>query len=197
MNTTIPGNRAVEAGPADQSGFTLIEVLVACAIFITGITALASLFVLSIDANRLARETTFSMVLAQQKMEQLRGLQWGFDVLGVPLSDTTADTSVVPFTNAGTGLSPSPAGSLQQNITGCVDYLDGRGAWIGSGAAVPRGAAYLRRWSIEPLPSDPQNTVILHVLVRPVRLSGLPPGGSAVRLPGEARLLGLKTRKAP
>jgi hypothetical protein len=196
MNRSIPVSRLGRAGRCDESGSTLLEVLVASAIFITGITALASLFVLSIQANRLARETTFTMVLAQQKMEQLRGLQWGFDVLDLPLSDTTTDVSVVPFTNGGAGLSPSPAGSLQQNIAGCVDYLDGYGDWVGSGATVPKGTVYVRRWSIEPLPTDPHNTLILQVLVTPLRSHGMAGHRPAARLPAEARLLSVKTRKS-
>ena len=34
-------------------------------------------------------------MLAQQKMEQLRGLTWGFDTVGLPVSDYSTDTTAV------------------------------------------------------------------------------------------------------
>ncbi len=180
---------------SDASGFTLIEVLVSSAVFITGVVALAQLFLISTMANRAARSTTSTMVMAQQKMEQLRGLAWGFDVLGLPLSDTTTDISVVPSGNGGSGLSPSPAGSLTDNNVGFVDYLDEYGNWIGNGAAPPPGTIFIRRWSIEPLPTNPNNTLILQVLVTRFRERGTANADNVKRLPEEARLVSVKTRK--
>src|SRR5512146_915462 len=118
---------------SDESGFSLIETLVASLILVTGVVSLAGLFTISTTANRTARGTTFAMVLAQQKMEQLRGLTWGFDVLGLPLSDTTTNVANMPFTSDGSGLAPSPSGTLKADTTGYVDYLDQYGNWIGSG----------------------------------------------------------------
>ncbi len=180
---------------SDQSGFSLVETLVACLILITGVVSLAGLFTISTTANRTARATTFAMVLAQQKMEQLRGMAWGFDVLGLPLSDMTTDISSVPFTSAGTGLSPSPAGTLTQNTAGFVDYLDQYGNWVGSGGSAPQGTVYIRRWSIEPLPTNPNNTLILQVLVTRRTDRGTANQGNVARLPEEARLVSVKTRK--
>jgi hypothetical protein len=170
--------------------------MVATMILAVGIIALAQLFVISTTANTSSRGVTYTMVLAEQKMEQLRGLTWGFDVLGLPLSDTTTDISVVPFTSGGTGLSPSPAGSLQQNVTGFVDYLDQNGHWVGTGPTPAPGTVYIRRWSIEPLPTNPNNTLVLQVLVTRLRDRGRADQGSVARLPGEARLITVKTRKA-
>jgi hypothetical protein len=129
-------------------------------------------------------------------MEQLRGLEWGFDILGLPLSDTMTDTSVIPFTNAGSGMSPSPAGALTRNTVGYVDYLDAYGNWIGSGASPPRGTVYIRRWSIEPLPTNPNNTLILQILVTRLVDRGNADQGSVARFPADARLVSVKTRKA-
>ncbi len=185
----------------EESGFTLTEVLVACVILTTGVVALAQLFVVSTAANRAARSTTSTMVLAQQKMEQLRSMTWGFDVLGLPLSDTTTDISVNPPTNGGSGL--APGGTLTQNTAGFVDYLDQYGNWIGTGGSPVVGTVYIRRWSIEPLPTNPNNTLILQVLVtryrdRAAAGAGGPTGGeqaNVARLPEEARLVSVKTRK--
>src|ERR1043166_4220241 len=94
---------------ASEGGFSLLEVLVATTMMAVGLTALAQLFALSTRTNHSARTTTYAAVLAQQKMEQLRGLTWGFDNLGLPITDTTTNISVVPeVANGGTGLSPSP-----------------------------------------------------------------------------------------
>jgi len=180
---------------SDQSGFSLAEVLVAIFILVTGVVALAQLFIISMSANKTARATTVTMIMAQQKMEQLRGMTWGFDILGLPLSDTTTDTSVIPFSAGGAGLSPSPPGSLTQNMTGYVDYLDQYGNWVGTGSNIPQGTVYIRRWSIEPLPANPNNTVILQVLVTRMRDRGAANQGSVARLPEEARLVSVKTRK--
>ncbi len=184
---------------SDTSGFTLTEVLVACVILTTGIVALAQLFVVSTTSNRVARNQASTMVMAQQKMEQLRGLMWGFDALGLPLSDMTTDISAVPFTNAGTGLSPSPGGTLTTNTTGFVDYLDQYGNWVGNGSSPPTGTVFIRRWSIEPLPTNPNNTLILQVLVTRYRdraAAGAAGEGTELRrLPEEARLVAVKTRK--
>ncbi len=167
------------------------------AVFICGVVALAQLFVLSTQANRGARTATSAAVLAQQKMEQMRSLSWGFDILGLPLTDTTSDISKVPTGNGGNGLSPSPAGTLQQNITGYVDYLDQFGNWVGNaGGSPPPGAVFIRRWSVEPLPTNPNNTLILQVLVTRVRNRGIANNATdAGRLPDEARLVSVKTRK--
>ena len=58
--------------------------------------------------------------MAEQKMEQIRSLTWGFDTAGqgLPVSDTTTNLAVYPFTSSGTGLNPSPANSLEENVTG-------------------------------------------------------------------------------
>jgi len=180
---------------SDQSGFSLAEVLVASVILMTGVIALAQLFIMSTTANRVARGTTTTMVLAEQKMEQLRGLAWGFDLIGLPLSDTTTDISKVPADASGSGLSPSPPNSLTQNSAGYVDYLDVNGRWVGSGANPPVGTVFIRRWSIEPLPTNPNNTLILQVLVTRRTDRGAADQGNVARLPEEARLVSVKTRK--
>src|SRR5262245_63191796 len=124
-----------------------------------GLASLAQLFLISTKSNQSARLTTTASVLAQQKMEQLRGLTWGFDMIGLPLSDTTSDLTVVPEQpQGGPGLTPSPDGALRNNFDGYCDFLDGSGQSLGGGTAVPPNTVYVRRWSIEPLPTNPNNT---------------------------------------
>jgi len=129
-------------------------------------------------------------------MEQLRGLTWGFDVSGFPIGDTATDTAASVETPAGgTGLMPSPPDTLMSNTSGWVDYVDQFGAALGGGTEVPAGAVYLRRWAIEPLPSNPSDTIVIRVFVRPAgRLEVVP---SRAHQPDEAGLIGIRTRKAP
>jgi prepilin-type N-terminal cleavage/methylation domain-containing protein len=196
--TTVNGLAACTS--TSQSGFSLLEVIVATSLLTVAAASLAQLFVISVRANASARATTYASVLAQQKMEQLRGLTWGFDSLGLPLTDTTTDVSVTPErAAAGRGLSPSPggAGTLGVNSDGYCDFLDGSGRWLAGGATAPSGTIFVRRWSVEPLPTNPNNTIVLQVLVMPNRA---PVAADAVtgkaRTPDEARLVSVKTRKA-
>lgn len=183
---------------AGEGGFSLVEVLVATTVMTVGLVALAQLFAISTRSNTSAKATTFATVLAAQKMEQLRGLTWGFDTLGLPLTDATSDITVVPEkATGGTGLSPSPTTALGQNTDGYCDFLDANGNSLGGGTTPPAGAIYIRRWSIEPLPTNPNDTIILQVLVTRLRNRGTADTATDVkRLPDEARLISVKTRKA-
>jgi prepilin-type N-terminal cleavage/methylation domain-containing protein len=184
-------------GGTQDSGFSLVEVMVATTILAVALTSLAQLFAVATRSNNIARNGTFTQILAEQKMEQLRGLSWGFDVLGLPVSDTTTDTSVVPqVAVGGKGLEPSPSNTLQTNTNGYVDYLDPNGNALGGGTVIPNNTAYIRRWFVEPLPTNPNNTLILQVLVTRRVNRGTADAGSVQRLPEEARLVTVKTRKA-
>jgi prepilin-type N-terminal cleavage/methylation domain-containing protein len=179
-------------------GFSLLEVLVSTALLATGLLSIAQLFAIATDSNRRARMSTCAAILAEQKMEQLRGLTWGYDLLGLPLSDMSSNISVLPATaTAGSGLAPSPPHSLITNVPGFVDYLDAYGTWVGTGSNPPAGTVYIRRWSIEPLPTNPNNTLILQILVtRFLNRGTAADAGSVKRLPEEARLITVKTRKS-
>ncbi len=181
---------------SDESGFSLAEVLTAVTVFLVGVVAIAQLITVAVRGNWRARVASSTMVLAQQKMEQLRGLMWGYDVLNLPLTDSTTNVSNWPFTSDGTGLSPSPPNTMTQNVPGFVDYLDEWGNWLGTGGTAPPRTAFVRRWSIEALPANPNNTLIIQVLVtRNVPRGQADASGSVLRLPDEARLVSVKTRK--
>jgi len=182
---------------SSESGFSLVETLVATTMLAVALTALAELLVISVKNNAVAKNGTFTSVLAAQKMEQLRSLTYGFDVLGLPVSDTTTDTAVSPETpTGGTGLAPSPTNTLRANTNGYVDYLDPYGKSLGGGTVIPDNTSYIRRWMVEPLPTNPNNTIILQVLVTRRRDRGTADAGSVARAPEEARLITVKTRKA-
>jgi prepilin-type N-terminal cleavage/methylation domain-containing protein len=131
-------------------GFSLVEVLVAMALLATTALGLAELFALSDRVTLASRVDTVATMAAQSKMAQLRALTWRFDAAGGPVSDA--------------GLAISPASSLTTSTDGYVDYVDAGGASVGAGAEVPPEAVYLRRWQIQPLPSDPGHTLVLQVV---------------------------------
>jgi prepilin-type N-terminal cleavage/methylation domain-containing protein len=184
----------------NSRGFSLIEVIISMALLTTVSLGVAQIFAASTRMNYVARGQTSTTAMAEQKLEQLRGLTWGFDLQGqgLPLSDTTTNLTVFPPTANGNGLNPSPSDSLDQNTSGYVDFLDSNGTWVGTGTTPPGSAMYIRRWRILPLPTNPNNTLVLQVLVTPVATEAArgASGSPRMRLPTDALLTTVKTRKA-
>jgi len=73
-----------------------------------------------------------------------------------------------------------------------VDYLDGAGAWVGGGNGPPASARYVRRWAVIPLPEDPDDSLVLQVIVLPVRNARERRSAAAA----DVRLVSVKTRRA-
>ena len=161
---------------------------------------IAQLFAASTRANLAARTRTSTTAMAEQKIEQIRSLTWGFDSdgQGLPVSDTTTNLTVYPLTNDGSGLNPSPADALEQNRPGFFDFLDPAGNWVGTGTNIPGTAAYVRRWSITPLPTNPNNTLVIQVLVTPLanEQARVASPFTRTRMLGDSLLVSVKTRKA-
>jgi type II secretory pathway pseudopilin PulG len=177
------------------AGFSLLEVTIATGIMTGALMTLGQMLTLSVANNRDARRLTYATVLAEQKMEQLRGLSWGFDNLGHPIEDTSTNTAApVETPTGGTGLSRSPDATLFSNTDGWVDYVDRFGNVLGGGSSPRPKTAYTRRWAIEPLETSPDNSIVIHVLVTARLDSG---AGSVTRRPDDVRLVSVKTRKAP
>jgi prepilin-type N-terminal cleavage/methylation domain-containing protein len=182
-----------------DGGFTLVEVMIAMMLLLSLSLGLAGLFATAIRATHAARTQTSTTVLAEQRMEQLRALTWGFDESGqnLPVSDTTTNLSLNPPTADGRGLNPSPTDSLNANRAGYVDFLDARGQWIGAGTVPPANTVFIRRWSVQPLPTNPNNTLVLQVLVTTARReAGVTGGGTRRRYADDALIATVKTRKA-
>jgi type II secretory pathway pseudopilin PulG len=183
---------------SNQSGFSIIETIFATGILATSVVALAQMFSISVTNNHNARTGSYAVALAEQKMEQLRGLAYGFDTIGLPLTDTQTDTTQpTEAPMGGRGLTPSPPGTLNANTDGYVDYIDQFGNILGGGTGIRNGTVYIRRWAIDPLPTDPNNTIVIQVVVTRSRSRGLADQtGSTDRLKDEARIISVKTRKA-
>ena len=179
-----------------EAGFSIVEVMVATGLLASALVALAQLFAIATTTNAAARSSTLTMMLAEQKIEQLRALQYTFDRAGLPVQDTLTDLAVYPpAATGGKGLSPHTENTLQANTNGYVDYLDPWGRTLGGGTVIPDGTAFIRRWSVEPLPTNPNNVVILQVLVTRQRNRGTGDSGSVSRGSEEARLMTIKSRK--
>ena len=187
-----------------ESGFSLLETLIATFLLAGGVLATAQMFILATKSNSNSMQTTYTAALAQEKMEQLRSLTWGFDTegQGLPVSDTSSNLSIDPPDASGNGLNPSPSDTLRNSTGGYVDFLDAHGGYVGTGTTAPPEAVFVRRWSVQPLPTNPNNTLILQVFVTPVandkaRMTGGAGAGQELqRLPGDALLVSVKTRKA-
>ena len=185
---------------SSSRGFSLIEVVVSMGLLTAVSLGVAQLFALTTRANLIAKGQTSTTAMAEQKLEQLRGLTWGFDLegQGLPLSDTTTNLAVYPPAHNGSGLNPSPSDSLEENTLGFVDFVDGSGTWVGTGTTPPASAVYIRRWSIQPLPTNPNNTLVIQVLVTPVASESarVESAFSRTRMVGDALLVTVRTRKA-
>jgi type II secretory pathway pseudopilin PulG len=182
---------------SSRSGFSLVETLVATTLMATAIVTLAELFALSTRTNVSSRNTTYAAVLAEQKLEELRSLVWGFDTQGLPISDTSSNTAVSPVeATGGTGLKPSATTTLKEDTTGWVDYIDAYGNKISNAQNQQQQVVYTRRWSVTPLPTNPNNTLVLQVLVTRNKDRGQANDGNVSRLPEEARMIAVRTRKA-
>lgn len=178
------------------AGFGLLEVLIAAGLIIGMAAATAQLTVTSIDAIDDAGRLTLGLLLAAQKMEQMQALEWRYDASGlVAVSDMTTDLSRDPPSAGGPGLQVSPPDSLQRNIPRYVDYLDNRGAWVGTGSRPPSGATFVRRWSVQAGQPPFDDLLALDVVVLPLRLAESSGGALAPNQPGLVRLSTLKRRR--
>jgi len=153
--------------PRLSSGFTLVEVVVALALLVVVTVGVVRLFAVALNAGRAARDRTLAVALATGKIEQLRSLEWRFELdasaVLIPHTDTSSNLSLE-------SVSPgSPVGTLDTNMPPYVDYLDWHGRWAGTGASPPGNAAYVRRWAVHRLPADPDRVVVLQVFVATVQ----------------------------
>ena len=151
-------------------GFTLVETVIAISITAVALTALAQLFLIASQANADAGRSSFASVLATQKIEQLRSLGADLVQQGQP--------------------------SLSSNTSGACDFLDAYGQLLGAGTNPPPGTVYIRRWSVEPIPSDPDTFVVQVAVFPALRAGGADPAGSDARPFGGAQIVTVKTRRA-
>lgn len=176
-----------------NAGLTLVEVVVAIAIFTLVSVGAAHLLVWVVRTMWSSGAETIALTAAQAKLEELQSLAWRWDETGKRVSDLDTNLSGRSPAGGGRGLAVSPANTLQQNVDGYVDYLDERGQWVGSGPTPPSSAAFVRRWQVGSLVAAPGDTLVFRVLVVPLA-NDPAPGQASGRGPGEARLITARTR---
>ena len=177
-------------------GFTLIEVFTAVAMLAASTLLVAQLIVSTTRSVHEARLQTATTALAASRLEELRSLAWAFDTFGNTVTDGTTNLSSEQPTSAGSGLSLSPPGALDDNTAGFVDFLDDTGRWISAGPAAPPAAVFVRRWSIEAPADGSPDSLVIQVLVRPI-VEDLPRAGRRPLVGrAEGRLFTLRTRVA-
>jgi prepilin-type N-terminal cleavage/methylation domain-containing protein len=180
-----------------DSGFTLVEVLVAVVLLSVLAVGAAALSVAAGRAAFNARTASSSLALARQKHEQLHALTWAVTEAGVPVTDTTSDLSGVVSTRGGSGTGAAPSGALDANLAGFSDYLDVNGRWVGADESPPAEAAFARRWSVERLPNSADATLVVRVVVAPIAWAANRTGrGAGAVLGSEAALVSVRTRTA-
>ena len=187
--------RRAETGQA--AGFGLLEVLIAAGLIIGLAAGTAQLTVTSMEAIEAAGDVSLGLLLAAQKMEQLRSLEWRYDAIGLSeVSDRDTDLSRDPPAPGGSGLRASPPDSLARGAEGYFDYLDRHGAWVGTGGRPPTGTAFVRRWSIQPGPPPFEDLLALDVVVLSLRLAESTGAAEpAANSPGLVWLATLKRRR--
>jgi type II secretory pathway pseudopilin PulG len=139
---------------ASPRGFTLFETLVATGILVTALAGIAQLFVLGTHLSRQASASGQALVMAQDKLEYLRGLTFAFDVNGGPVTDP--------------GLTESPADSLHEDRAPYRDWLDASGN-AGVDAA---DAVFARRWRISTVGAASPEAITLEVCVFAMPVAG-------------------------
>ena len=179
------------------AGFGLLEVLIAAGLIIGLAAGTAQLTVTSMEAIDDAGDLSLGLLLAAQKLEQLRSLEWRYDGSGqIPVSDLITDVSRDPPAPGGAGLRASPPDSLDRGVAGYVDYLDRYGAWVGTGSRPPTGTAFVRRWSVQAGQPPFEDLLALDVVVLPLRLAESTGNAAlAANVPGLVWLGTLKRRR--
>lgn len=128
-------------------GFTLVETIVATSILITALAGVAQLLILAAQLTRQAGVSGQALIAAQEKLESLRGLPFGYDPAGNK--------------NTAPSLEPSTDSTLFENIPPYVDWIDSSGTPL----AEPGGAALVRRWRIDTWDDATPEAITIEVCV--------------------------------
>ncbi len=128
----------------------MLETLVATGILVTALAGIAQLLALSVRATQEAGAGSAALIAAQDKIEWLRALDFGYGPLGEPVTDPEL-------------VWPGGA-SLDQDLDGFVDQLDAHGAVVGPGTGA-NGAVFTRRWRLTRLDHYLPEAVAIEVCV--------------------------------
>lgn len=137
----------MHASPSHR-GFTLLETLIATGLLVTALAGLAQLFALSLRLTRDAGHFGAALVAAEDKLESLRALRFGYDEAGTPVTDPR--------------LAPAAPSALSIDTDPWVDWVDAGGV-----AVAAAEAAFVRRWRITALGPGEPDAIAIEVCVFP------------------------------
>ncbi len=140
----------------------LVEVVIAVGLLVTLAAGVVHLFAMSARSIARARHRTSSLMLAVDKLEQLRA--------GV----RTPGTATGPLETRG-----------EQ-----TEYLDTAGRLVGRGRPSPAGSMYARVWSVGALPGS-NGVLVVWVTVAPIRPDAVGGGRGPAVAPDGVRLVTL------
>jgi type II secretory pathway pseudopilin PulG len=134
-------------GIHSSRGFTLIETIVATGVLITALAGIAQLLILGAQLTRQATTSGQALVAAQDKIESLRGLPFGYAPDGTKLTAPP--------------LQPSSSSTLSEDSPPYVDWVDPSGAPLPDAG----GASFVRRWRIDTLGEATPDAITIEVCV--------------------------------
>jgi type II secretory pathway pseudopilin PulG len=142
-----------------QRGFTLVETVVAAALLITALAGLAQLLVISSRLTRGSASAATALLAAQDALDMLRALPFGFDAEGQQMTAVELELS--------------PPTSLAANTPPFVDWIDTDGRASRSAAV----AQLVRRWQVSRV-GEGGDAVAIEVCVFAVPATGVGPRGA-------------------
>ena len=134
---------------ASDTGFTLLETVVATGVLVTALAGLVQLFALTARSTREAGDQTAVLSAAQDKIEVLRSLTFGYGPLGEAITDP--------------GLAPT-GGSLGSDTPGFADHLNLSGEVVDADRH-GHGAVWTRRWRMTPVDDFVPEALVIEVCV--------------------------------
>lgn len=151
----------------NDSGFTLIEVMVAIVILTVGLLSLAQMMVLATNSNTLSGRMTSASALAKEQLERLKAAPFYADPTSFARN---------PVLNDG--------GDIDSTVGGYVQYYDPDGLPTAAGNAL-----YEVRWEIETVPTN------LPLQMLQIRVRCLPAAGMQDQFAviGDARFTTFRT----
>lgn len=152
---------------SSNDGFTLLETVVATGVLVTALAGLAQLFALTARSTRDAGDQGAALAAAQDKIERLRALAFGYGPVGEAITDP--------------GFEPSGGASLGDDTSGFVDYLNAGGEVVDVETAA-HGAVWTRRWRITPIDNFAPEALAVEVCVFSYPANGLAPSAAQVCL---------------
>src|SRR5215510_13248132 len=156
-----------------EAGISLIETMIALGILMIISLGILTMAIVSMttteNQGHLAARTT---EYAQDKMEQLLGLQFtdGQSGAGLGTDTTSIDTVNNTYTlgTGGNGLLAGGSINTSAPSNGYVDYLDANGNPLGGGATRPANTFFIRAWQI-----TNTSATLKTITVRVVAVSGV------------------------